>query len=85
MVAFQNFRGDDVETNLGQLIGNPGDIIGIGRNRFDLDVIPAVDELLYSDSVCCGNCRDHVTHIGVSRRVTDLLLHYDGKNSQQTL
>ena len=38
-----------------------------------------------SHSVCCGNFRDHVTHIGVSRRVTDLLLHYGGKDSQQTL
>ena len=37
------------------------------------------------DTVCCGNFRDYVTNIGVSRRVTGVLLHYSGKDSQQTL
>jgi len=58
------------------------DILGTVKNVS----IPADQaEKAFTDSVCCGNFRDHVTHIGVSRRVTDLVLHYDGKDSQQTL
>jgi len=38
-----------------------------------------------TNSVCCGNFSDHVTIMGVSRRVTDILLHHGGKDSQQTL
>ncbi|WP_128225618.1 hypothetical protein [Halobacteriaceae bacterium SHR40] len=44
-----------------------------------------LDDMRVTDSVCCGNFRDHVTNIGVSRHVTDVLLHDGGKDSQQTL
>jgi hypothetical protein len=60
-------------------------LAGFGLVCFTAAYLIATDKLpdAYTEfhSVCCGNFRDHVTHIGVSRRVTDLLLHYGGKDS----